>query len=188
VPLLTPPVDLLRALSVALGDLRVGWYVFGAQAVLIWGRPRFTEDIDVTVLPGSVPTSRLVATLQQHGFELRVEGTPAFVDQTRVLPLTFSGSGWALDLVLGGPGLEEGFLQRSIPTEVTSGFSVRVICPEDLIVTKVLAGRPKDLEDARGVVQARGEALDRDAVLQILQMLEEALGVSDLVPVFDRLR
>jgi hypothetical protein len=184
---LTPPADLLQALSAALDSLRVGWYVFGAQAVLQWGRPRFTEDIDVTVLAGAVTTAQLVARLRQHGFELRIEGTPAFVDQTRVLPLTFSDSGWALDLVLGGPGLEEHFLERSIPTEVTPGLHVRVICPEDLIVTKVLAGRPKDLDDARSVVQARGDALDRDGVRRTLAMLEEALGVSDLVPVFERL-
>lgn len=187
VPLLTPPADLLQALSAALDGLRLGWYVFGAQAVLHWGRPRFTEDVDVTVLAGSVATDRLVAQLRQYGFELRVEGTPAFVDQTRVLPLAFSESGWALDLVLGGPGLEEDFLQRSILTEVTPGFRVPVICPEDLIVTKVLAGRPKDLEDAQSVVLARGDGLDRDAVLRTLGMLEDALGVSDLVPVFERL-
>lgn len=187
VPSLTPPADLLQALSAALDGLRVGWYVFGAHAVLHWGRPRFTEDIDVTVLAGTIPTDHLVTRLRQHGFALRIEGTPDFVAHTRVLPLTFRESGWALDLVLGGPGLEEAFLQRSIASEVAPGLHVRVICPEDLIVTKVLAGRPKDLEDVRSVMQARGDALDRDAVRRTLAMLEEALGVSDLLPVFRRL-
>lgn len=183
----TPPAELLRALSTALDGLRVGWYVFGAQAVLQWGRPRFTEDIDVTVLPGSVTTDQLVVHLQTHGFELRAEGTPVFIEQSRVLPLVFSSSGWALDLVLGGAGLEEVFLQRAVLIEVASGLQVRVICAEDLVVTKVLAGRPKDLEDARGVVQAQGDALDRDAVRRTLRMLEGALGMSDLVPAFERL-
>lgn len=186
-PSLTPPVSLLRALSTALDGLNIGWYVFGAQAVLHWGRPRFTEDVDVTVLAGSVETTRLVATLSDHGFTLRIEGTPAFVDQTRVLPLAYADGDWALDLVLGGPGLEEDFLRRSIPTEVSPGFRVRIICPEDLIVTKVLAGRPKDLDDARSVVLAQREALDRDAVRHTLSMLEDALGVSDLMPALERL-
>ncbi len=186
-PSLTPPVSLLRALSTALDGLNIGWYVFGAQAVLHWGRPRFTEDVDVTVLAGSVETTRLVATLSDHGFTLRIEGTPAFVDQTRVLPLAYADGDWALDLVLGGPGLEEDFLRRSIPTEVSPGFRVRIICPEDLVVTKVLAGRPKDLDDARSVVLAQREALDRDAVRHTLSMLEDALGVSDLMPALERL-
>jgi hypothetical protein len=42
----------------------VAWYVFGAQAALIWGCPRLTTDVDVTV--GAVPGGRpaLVAALQ----------------------------------------------------------------------------------------------------------------------------
>lgn len=186
-PSSTPPVSLLRSLATALDDLNVGWYVFGAQAVLHWGRPRFTEDLDVTVLAGSVETTQLVARLGENGFELRHEATQAFVEQTRVLPLVYADGGWALDLVLGGPGLEEEFMRRAILREVSPGFRVPVICPEDLIVTKVLAGRAKDFDDARSVVLAQGGTLDRDAVRLTLSMLEEALGVSDLMPVVDRL-
>lgn len=40
--------DLLAALAGALGELGVRWYLFGAQAVLIHGRPRLTDDVDVT--------------------------------------------------------------------------------------------------------------------------------------------
>ena len=67
VPSLPPPAELLRALSATLAELNAGWYVFGAQAVLHWGRPRFTEDIDVTVLLGTVETSRLVTRLREAG-------------------------------------------------------------------------------------------------------------------------
>jgi hypothetical protein len=174
-------------LSVALADLQVGWYVFGAQAVLHWGRPRFTEDVDVTVLPGAVENTRLLTHVERHGFTLRVEGTAEFMARTRVMPLVFSDTGWALDLVIGGPGLEEDFLRRAVPVDVAPGVSVRVICAEDLIVTKVLAGRPKDLDDVRGVLLAQAERLDVGAVRETLTMLEAALGVSDLAPVFERL-
>jgi hypothetical protein len=187
VPSLAPPAELLRALSGVLGRLRVGWYVFGAQAVLHWGRPRFTQDIDVTVQLGSVQTSHLVEELQKAGFALRVEGTPAFIRQTRVLPLEFGSSGWALDVVLGGPGLEEEFQQRAVPVEVAPGVTVPIISAEDLVVTKVLAGRPKDLEDVRGILLAQSNGLDTGAVRRLLGQLESALGVSDLVPVFDGL-
>lgn len=186
-PSLAPPAELLRALSAALAHLGVRWYVFGAQAVLFWGRPRFTEDIDVTVHLGSLATSRLIESLQDAGFTLRVEGTPAFIAQTRVVPFTFGTTGWALDAVLGGPGLEEAFQQRAVQVDVAPGLSVPVISAEDLVVTKVLAGRAKDLDDVRGVLVARSDQLDIDAVRHTLSMLEEALGVSDLLPVFERL-
>ena len=104
-----------------------------------------------------------------------------------VLPLLHAATGWPLDLVLGGPGLEEDFLQRSVRVEVGPGVRVPMIAAEDLIVTKVLAGRPKDLEDAQGILAAQGADLDADAVRTTLAMLEDALGVSDLLPVFERL-
>ena len=186
-PLPAPPAELLLALSKVLADLRVSWYIFGAQAVMYWGRPRLTEDIDVTVQLGSVEIGRLISELQRAGFALRQEGTPAFIDRTRVVPLLFGDSGWALDIVLGGPGLEEDFVRRAIAVEVAPGVTVPIISAEDLIVTKVLAGRPKDLDDVRGVLLAQAGSLDLVAARGTLEMLEDALGVSDLIPVFDHL-
>jgi len=125
--------------------------------------------------------------MSDAGFALRVEGTKAFIEQTRVLPFLHTATQWPLDLVLGGPGLEEDFLKRAVLVEVAPGLLVRVISAEDLIVTKVLAGRSKDLDDVRGILVAQGASLDVHAVRVTLAMLEEALGVSDLLPVFDHL-
>ena len=63
-----------------------------------------------------------------------------------------------------------------------------MIAAEDLVVTKVLAGRAKDLDDVRGILVAQGTGLDADAVRTTLAMLEDALGVGDLVPAFDHLQ
>ena len=186
-PSLSPPAELLLALSRVSTELGIGWFVFGAQAVLYWGRPRLTEDVDVTVQLGPVATRDFVTRMERAGFALRVEGTPTFISQTRVVPFEFGSTGWALDVVLGGPGLEEDFLTRAIPTEVAPGVVVPFISPEDLIVTKLLAGRPKDLEDVRGILSAQAGHLDIVAIRRLLGMLEDALGVSDLRPAFEAL-
>ena len=68
----TVPAELLSALSAALSELRATWYLFGAQAAIVWGRPRLTADIDVTVRLELEDPGRLVRTLQAHGFSLRV--------------------------------------------------------------------------------------------------------------------
>jgi hypothetical protein len=56
-----------------------------------------------------------------------------------------------------------------------------VISPEDLVIAKLLAGRPKDTEDARGVLRAQRPGLDTARVERVLGLLEEALGQSDLL-------
>lgn len=177
------PAELLADLAVALDAIGARWYVFGAQAALVWGRPRLTTDVDVTV-KCSISTDRLVRTLDTHGFSLRIDATEAFIRTTRVVPLEHRASGLALDIVLAGPGLEELFLERAISIDV-AGTVVPFISPEDLIVTKVLAGRGKDIDDVFGVLSERGSTLDLDQIRTTLRLLEDALGQSDLMPVFD---
>lgn len=58
---------------------------------------------------------------------------------------------------------------------------------EHLLVTKILAARPKDLEDAREILLGRGGEIDLAAVRGLLEELEAALGQSDLVSVLERL-
>lgn len=177
------PADLLSDLANALHAVGAQWYVFGAQAALVWGRPRLTTDVDVTV-KCSVPTDQLLRSLDERGFTLRIDATETFIRTTRVVPLDHRSSGLGLDVVLAGPGLEDLFLERAVPIDV-AGTVIPFISPEDLIVTKLLAGREKDIEDVRGVLSERGAALNIDQIRTTLALLEDALGQSDLTPMFD---
>jgi hypothetical protein len=49
------------------------------------------------------------------------------------------------------------------------------------------AARDKDKEDIRAVIRAGRGTLELDAVRSTITMLEEALGQSDLMPLFDEL-
>ncbi len=82
--------------------------------------------------------------------------------------------------------LEDLFLSRAVPVRL-GDVTVPVISPEDLIVTKVLAGRPKDLDDVHGVLCERLTSLDVGIVRETLAILEQALDQSDLQPTFDAL-
>lgn len=161
------------------------WYVFGAQAVVLWGRPRLTADIDVTVRMDPEEPERLVRAFEASGFSLRIGNTPEFVRRTRVLPFVHATSGMPMDVVLAGPGLEELFLSRAVPVTI-GNLVVPVISPEDLIATKILAGRPKDIEDVRGILRERLSTLDLESIRSTLALLEEALGQSDLRPILER--
>jgi hypothetical protein len=183
VPSPAGPAELLADLAAALDTVGARWFVFGAQAALVWGRPRLTTDVDVTV-KCSATTDHLVRALATRGFSPRIDATDAFIRTTRVVPLEHRTSGLALDVVLAGPGLEDLFLERAVPIDV-AGTVVPFISPEDLIVTKLLAGRDKDIEDVRGVLSERGSALDADQIRATLALLEDALGQNDLMPVFD---
>ncbi len=42
-------VELLAALAKVLRARKIRWYVFGAQAAIVYGSPRMTMDVDVDV-------------------------------------------------------------------------------------------------------------------------------------------
>jgi predicted nucleotidyltransferase len=178
--------DAIGAFARVARSRRLGWYVFGAQAVLVHGEPRFTADVDITVAVELADLPGLVDDLHAAGFALRAGFAAEDIAQLRVVPLVHEGSELPVDIVVAGPGLEEEFLHRAVRRRI-AGILVPFISAEDLVATKILAGRAKDLEDARGVVRQQRGRLDLAGIRTVLSLLEGALGQSDLVPALDHI-
>lgn len=178
--------DLFGALAAVLRARGVRWYLFGAQAVAVYGVPRLTADVDATVDVPVEGAADLAEALADAGFVPRIDDLEAFVERTRVVPLAHVATGIPVDLVLAGPGLEMTFLDRARDIDL-AGTTVPVICPEDLVTSKILAGRPKDLEDVRGILAQRVGELDLRLVRETLGLLEEALDRSDLIAELEKL-
>jgi hypothetical protein len=159
------------------------WYLFGAQAVVVHGVPRLSADIDVTLALQPDTPDRFASELEAAGFQLRVRD-PAFVRRTRVLPFVHQATSMPLDVVLAASGLEDDFLTRAMTVDL-GGTPVPVIHVDDLVVAKILAGRPKDIEDVNALWHLHGPTADAARIRRLLVMLEEALSQNDLVPAFD---
>ncbi len=160
--------------------------MFGAQAVNLYGFPRATADLDLTIELGDVSAERLLAALQRAGFVARFADA-AFIAATRVIPIVHRASKLPVDVVLAGPGLEERFLDE-VTLQAIGRRKIPVISVENLIVTKLLAGRPKDLEDIRELVATNRDTLDVPHILELVALLQQALDEHDLLERFDRLR
>jgi len=178
--------ELLAALSRILKARKLRWYVFGAQAAIAYGSPRVTLDVDVTVVVDSGRVPPLLAALRKARFRPRVDDVEAFLARTRVLPLWFEKTRMPLDLVVARDALELAFAERSREIDV-GGLTVPVICPEDLIVAKLFAGRPRDLDDVRAVIFTQRNTLDVKHVRRLLGELDAAEDRSELLPRFEQL-
>lgn len=143
-----------------------------------------SADVDVTVEIAPEEARGFALSMEEAGFELRIRNVEEFVERTRVLPFVHPATQIPLDVVFAGPGLEELFLDRARSVEL-AGINIPVISPEDLVVTKILAGRPKDLADARGVLKEQGVSLDLDQIRGTLDLLERSLDRSDLRPILE---
>jgi hypothetical protein len=160
--------------------------VFGAQAVNLHGFPRATADLDVTIDLGQLSTDVLISDLDAGGFEPRFADAD-FVAATRVIPVVHRATKLPVDIVLAGPGLEERFLDE-VELHPIGRRRIPVLSVENLIVTKLLAGRPKDLEDIRELLAMRADTVDVDRIIQLLELLEAALDHADLIDLFRSLR
>jgi hypothetical protein len=181
----SPVADLLADLSSAFTAVEVEWFLFGAQAAIVYGVARLTADVDVTArVPGGLPNTALIAALEQRGFRRRFDH-PALMEHGRVLPFVHERSSIPLDVVLSGPGLEDEFFLR-VRRHSLDGVDVPVLDVADLVVLKMLAARPKDIEDVVTLLRIHGASVDLALARRTLQMLESALGQRDLLPALDQ--
>ena len=180
----SPIADLLADLSRGFAAGGIRWYLFGAQAAIVYGVARLTADVDVTAqAPADLTTTAWLPAIEAHGFERRFADAQ-FIAQTRVVPLVHAATGLPVDIVLAGPGLEEEFLDRAVMHNI-DGVAVPVIQVCDLIVLKILAGRAKDIEDVTALLRIQAGSIDEQRIRSVLTRLERALGQSDLLPSFD---
>jgi hypothetical protein len=180
----SPLAEVLADLGRAFGAIGVRWYLFGAQAAVLYGAARLSADVDVTVALGDRRVAELVAALAAAGFEARVPEPAVFAETTRVLPVVHGPTRMPADVILAGPGLEERFLARA-QARTIEDVVVPVASAPDLVVMKVLAGRPQDLDDTVAVLRAQGDGLDAALARATLLELERALDRRDLVAAFE---
>ena len=75
--------DDLKELLALLKSHEVDFLVIGAHAVAFYGRPRFTEDVDLWVNPAAENAKRLQAVLQLFGTPIGEEGARLFAQGER---------------------------------------------------------------------------------------------------------
>lgn len=166
--------ELLEKLAQVLEASRVPYMVIGGQAVLLYGEPRLTRDIDITLGVRPEHASDVVAIAHASGLKILVDDVDDFVRQTLILPCQEPVSGIRVDFIFSFSPYEQQALQRA--TIVAIGQSrLRFTSLEDLIIHKIFAGRPRDLEDVRIVLLKNPDA-DADYIRRWLSEFELALG------------
>jgi len=141
---------LLERIATALEGAGIPYMVIGGQAVLRYGEARLTRDIDLTLGVDVDRLADVLAVTRECGFEVLVD-PEVFVRETLVLPCLDPGSGIRLDLLFSFTHYEREAIARAEPVLV-GATQVRFATLEDLIIHKVIAGRPRDLEDVRGLL------------------------------------
>lgn len=141
--------------------------IIGGQAVLLYGEPRLTKDIDITLGLDIDSLDTLIEVSKEIPLNILPENPVEFVKETMVLPAQDKEIGIRVDFIFSFTPYERNAIERSRRVAILDQ-KVCFASPEDLIIHKVFAGRPRDLEDAR-IVLIKNPGMDTAYIRKILK-------------------
>ena len=163
----TDPRHLLVEIAKILERLGVPYLITGGIAVLVWGRPRFTADIDIVVELRASKITALADALHRLGpagyldpaqleRALATEGEFNFIDGTTGVKVDF----WILK---GSDAFDRSRLGRRVAKKIL-GQRVYFSSPEDLVLIKLIwhkaSPSSRQLEDVESIFKISGGELD----------------------------
>ena len=152
--------------------------IIGGIASSFIGKVRLTADLDVMMLLPTENIEELMQTCESLGILPRIENAAEFGRKSRVLLLRHSASGTNIDISLGNLPFEEELVARS-QLKTIGNVSIRLPTPEDLIIMKAVAHRPKDMQDIQGIVKANPK-LDKVRIKYWLRQIAEGLDMPEI--------
>lgn len=152
--------------------------IIGGIAVGFLGRPRLTADVDAVFLLSTKDISQFLRLAQAEDIFPRIPDAEEFARKNRVLLLRHTPTETDIDISLGILPFEEEMVERG-STRSFADLSIRLPTPEDLIIMKAIAHRPKDLVDIRTIAD-KYQDLDRERIEKWVKSFGEALELPDL--------
>jgi hypothetical protein len=173
-PLVSALTDLVKWLEAA----SVPGVVIGGVAASLLGRPRLTHDVDALVMADETRWQELVERGAAFGFQPRLSDALAFAARARVLLMRHVPSGVDVDVTFGTLRFEEeAVAHRTVVT--VAGVPLPLPTPEDLIIMKAVAHRPRDLSDIEAILDAHPN-LDLERVRRWVREFARAAGMPEI--------
>ena len=152
--------------------------IIGGIAVGFLGKPRFTADVDAVFLLSVSDIPKFLDLAQAENILPRIQNAKAFAQKNRVLLLKHSPTDIDIDISLGILPFEQEMVERA-STKSFADLSIRLPTPEDLIIMKAIAHRPKDLEDIQTIAD-KYPNLDTKRIEEWVKSFGEVLEMPDL--------
>ncbi len=169
------PLSILKRLLEKTG---CQWMIIGGVAASLLGKPRFTADVDVLVLIEDKELPNLLKVAKRLGFKARIKDAVEFAQKNRVLLLKHTKTGINVDLSLGLLPFEKEAIKRSKRFKIAN-VVFNLPTPEDLIIFKAVAHRPRDIEDIAEIVKIHTK-VNKKYIKKITKEFARVLGMPEI--------
>jgi len=166
--------NLLKRVAAELSKDAIPYMIIGGQAVLLYGEPRLTKDIDITLGVGVEGLPAVLGVAKALDLKCLPPDVELFVRQTMVLPVMDKPSGIRVDFIFSFSPYERQAIERAREVEIGGG-RIRFASLEDVVIHKVIAGRPRDLEDIKAIL-LKNPGYDAEYIRRWLPEFDGALA------------
>ena len=139
------PIELLQLLN----EFQVEYLIVGGFAVMKYGEPRYTKDLDVWVYNSFQNSIRVVEALKKFGAPLEHDGIAAETFAEKQIVYQIGVAPVRIDILTQITGVEFSKAWKSRVPSTFFGIPVHFISLEDLATNKRALGRSSDLKDLR---------------------------------------
>lgn len=178
----------LKALIGLFSFTKTKYVILGGLAVVLYGEPRLTADIDVNISIRKDEIGVFLSAARNLGFYPIPSNIKSFIKETGVIPLRFAKGNvfGRCDIIIAENPIEYQALKRAKIKKIGS-LRAKFVSPEDLIIHKITSDRARDLEDLKGILIRQQGKLDIEYILFWLKKIAKANHKPELINLFKKL-
>jgi len=153
-----------------LEESKSTYVIIGGLAVSLIGEPRMTLDVDLILSLPKDEIKRFLMNVANKGYELNIQKESKRIEDTGTF--RFSMGFFHADVILASSTFEDSMFKRRKRLEL-AGRKAYFPSPEDLILLKIVAGREKDMLDAKSIAIRHKNKLDQKYLEKWAQKLSD---------------
>ncbi len=151
--------------------------LIGAIACGVWGRPRYTSDVDAVVSVSGRTLRKLLREAGGLAFEFDEAAANMSLGVSGVIRLNYRGR--HLDLIAGDTDFDKSALRRARAVRIGKRH-VSCATAEDVIVYKLVAGREQDIADVIRIIERQSHRFDAGYLRKWTQTVADKLKRPDI--------
>ncbi|MFH1905376.1 MAG: nucleotidyl transferase AbiEii/AbiGii toxin family protein [bacterium] len=176
---------LISKIGRVLSTNKIPYMIIGGHAVILYGEPRFTRDIDITLGVGNERLQDILSIINQISLQILPENIDSFVKKTMVLPAMDKNTGIRVDFIFSFTTYEREAIKRA--KKILIGKTrVSYASVEDVIIHKVFAHRPQDIEDVKNIL-LKNSKIDKDYIIKWLKEFDRSFPKQKFAGMFRKI-
>ncbi len=162
--------EILKLVCNFLNESNVEYVIVGGMAVLFYGNPRTTMDIDYVIQLTDKDIPILVKFLQENGFYADEYDMRAALEEKSHCTVEDKETMFRLDIKGIYSEMDERVLRNKKRIEL-NGITIYIASPEDTIANKLLFSREQDIKDALGIYARQYDILKMEYLTDICKKI-----------------